>query len=455
VALSYLSFGINLGNVAVLRLLRLLRVFKLARSFPNLRAVVESLLAAFSSVGYVMILILIINYIFAILGMILFRKNDPQHWDSLAGAMMTVWQCETLDAWDDVLYANMYGCDRYGYFNIKGEPTMARSCNNPVALGWLAAAYFVILVVLGGLVLPTVLIGVISIEFEDSNHKIIHEMASEGMIKRIIQQASDWSTPHGHQLLPVEEIPLLRTVYDTLDVDGEDGLDKAEIVPFIKHITRVYVGDEMTEKDIDEMFDVIDVSGDGEVNFAEFLWFLVAVKRAKGKEHNLAPHRATVVLEGAATAISFEKSPKKPPKSVSFKGDHADEEAAPRKVRRDAETARRTLLSAQLRAEINAKKMELAALETDLVVEHVEDDDDGEGGDGEAGDGGDGGDSDDGDASGAANGDVDGETRIQTIPAGEAVDEQDGGMVKFDEMVDETRPADSTHANTSKVSPVV
>ena len=48
----------------------------------------------------VLIMILVINFIFAAIGMIAFKANDPQHFGNLVPALMSIWQIETLDAWE-------------------------------------------------------------------------------------------------------------------------------------------------------------------------------------------------------------------------------------------------------------------------------------------------------------------------------------------------------------------
>ena len=61
------------------------------------------------------------------------------------------------------------GCEEYpdGYpITNKGNP-----CKDPWKAGLLASAYFVTLVIIGGLVLPTVLIGIIAIAFEKASRK--------------------------------------------------------------------------------------------------------------------------------------------------------------------------------------------------------------------------------------------------------------------------------------------
>ena len=159
VLLSYGLLGLNTsgGGVRTLRLLRLLRIIKLLHSFPGLRSVSASLLLALKNVGFVMLMMLLVNFVFAVIGALLFGRNDKMHFSHVANAMATVWMIETLDSWEEVLYTNMYGCDQYGYYDLHGYATSARGCTDPQALGWAAAALALIIVIFGGMVLPTVL----------------------------------------------------------------------------------------------------------------------------------------------------------------------------------------------------------------------------------------------------------------------------------------------------------
>ena len=114
-SISWLGMIVPLGSTSFLRLLRLMRVVKLLHSFPALRSVTQSLLNAFENVGYVVLMIMIINFVFASIGMIFFRKNDPQNFGTFASSMMTIWRIETLDGWEDIMYTNVVGCDQFGY----------------------------------------------------------------------------------------------------------------------------------------------------------------------------------------------------------------------------------------------------------------------------------------------------------------------------------------------------
>jgi len=68
--------------VAMLRLLRILRILKLLKQFPGLRIVVESLLESIGSSSLASVLLFVFIYVYAIIGIILFAENDPQHFGS-------------------------------------------------------------------------------------------------------------------------------------------------------------------------------------------------------------------------------------------------------------------------------------------------------------------------------------------------------------------------------------
>ena len=105
---------------------------------------------------------------------------------SLQRAFMTVWLCETFDEWEEVLYINMYGCNEFGYDDHDGVPALAMRCDQDHAQGhgWVAFLFFVIVVTLTGFVMPTVMIGVISISFDASKKRVEEERELALMVSR-------------------------------------------------------------------------------------------------------------------------------------------------------------------------------------------------------------------------------------------------------------------------------
>ena len=252
----------------MLRLLRLLRVVRLLNSFPALQSVTSSLILAFSNVIYVMLMILIINFVFAVIAMLLFAKNDPQHFGRMSSALISIWMVETFDAWEELLYINMYGCTQYGYFDNKGFSTTKWACDDSKGYGWVAALYLVFVAVLGGLILPTVLIGVISVAFEESTHRIKEEKKQARDQEKVVDTALTWD-PH---FVTEEQLFDIQQVFNLINFEtSEDAiqtLEADELVPFLAFVCERYLMP-LPEKKLHSMFDIVDVSGDNEVQLVE------------------------------------------------------------------------------------------------------------------------------------------------------------------------------------------
>ena len=121
----------------VLRLGRTFRLLRLVSALPKLQLLVGALIKSLSSMGYVSLLLGLIFYIYAILGVHLFGAGDPFHFGSLSRALFTLFQTITLDDWKDL------------FLNAKGT--------SPA----IAAAYFVSFILLGTMIMLNLFIGII------------------------------------------------------------------------------------------------------------------------------------------------------------------------------------------------------------------------------------------------------------------------------------------------------
>ena len=160
----FLPFGGS--SVAVLRLLRLLRVLRLFKTLPKLQLLVNALMKTMTSMGYVSLLLFLLFYIYAVAGVTFFNSNDPIHFKDLQTAMLSLFRVVTLEDWTDIMYINMYGCDQYGYDNLKDL------CKNPNSSPLGAALFFVSFVLLGSMIILNLFVGVILTSMEEAKQSI-------------------------------------------------------------------------------------------------------------------------------------------------------------------------------------------------------------------------------------------------------------------------------------------
>lgn len=161
VAVCFLPIGG--AYIAVLRLARILRVFRLVSALPKLQILVGALLKSIPSMSYVGILLFLLFYIYAVIGTFMFGQNDPIHFGSLQVSMMTLFKTITLEGWIDFMNIQVYGSNLYGYENF---PETVRV---PSAHPFAAPIYFVSFILLGTMIMLNLFIGVIISGMEETN----------------------------------------------------------------------------------------------------------------------------------------------------------------------------------------------------------------------------------------------------------------------------------------------
>jgi voltage-gated sodium channel len=152
----------------LLMVLRMVLVLKLMKMHPYLRVSVQSFLASIGATGVIGCLMGIVFFFFAIVGVVLFKKNDPAHFQNLHIAMLTLFRVATLDDWVDVMNTNLYGCE---IFTDEAIPAKFRECDveaskHAASIGIVAVIYFLIFIIVGTFVMLNLFIGVIMIEME-------------------------------------------------------------------------------------------------------------------------------------------------------------------------------------------------------------------------------------------------------------------------------------------------
>ncbi len=87
------------GNFSILRAIRIIRALRLVSAVPSVRRVVGGLLSAIPSMGAVILLLLLVNYIFSVMGTKLFAEEFPRHFGTIGASFFTFFQIMTLEGW--------------------------------------------------------------------------------------------------------------------------------------------------------------------------------------------------------------------------------------------------------------------------------------------------------------------------------------------------------------------
>tara|TARA_B100001939_G_scaffold282775_1_gene251905 strand:- start:3124 stop:3843 length:720 start_codon:yes stop_codon:yes gene_type:complete len=90
-------------SVMVLRLLRLARLLRVISFIPELRFVIEALIESLKKSVYVLILIFILLYIYAVAGVILFETIEGGRFEELGEALLSLVQIMTLSSWESLM----------------------------------------------------------------------------------------------------------------------------------------------------------------------------------------------------------------------------------------------------------------------------------------------------------------------------------------------------------------
>ena len=168
------------STVAPFRLVRLLRAIRLLRTvrlFPNLAIIIETTVRSCSSVIYIGFFGSLVTYMYAIVGVATFGKNDPFYFGNLARAMMTLFRVISMDSWSAIMYYEIWGCGQPNYDGLGNSrgfgdyfAETGMECEYQPA-GGLAAMYFVTFMCLAAFLILNLLIGLVTTEMQDAKRE--------------------------------------------------------------------------------------------------------------------------------------------------------------------------------------------------------------------------------------------------------------------------------------------
>jgi len=145
----------------ILRILRVLRILRMITAFPKLRLLIGALLKSIPSMGYIILLIAILFYVYAIVGVFVFGSSDPMHFGDLHHTLVTLFKVLTLEGWTDIMNTHIYSPVSNG--------------NMQIISIW-PFLYFASFILIGAMIIMNLFIGVIMNSMQESQNEISLEI---------------------------------------------------------------------------------------------------------------------------------------------------------------------------------------------------------------------------------------------------------------------------------------
>jgi voltage-gated sodium channel len=94
-------------NATLLRIVRLLRVVRLVTVLPDLRILVRALVRSIPPILSLVVLTVMLMYVYAMVGWILFGDEDPENWGNIGEGLLSTFTMLTLEDWPALLEAGI------------------------------------------------------------------------------------------------------------------------------------------------------------------------------------------------------------------------------------------------------------------------------------------------------------------------------------------------------------
>jgi voltage-gated sodium channel len=146
---------------AAFRILRVLRILRMITFLPKLRLIIGALIKSIPSMGYIILLIAILFYVYAVVGVFIFGSSDPMHFGDLHHTLVTLFKVLTLEGWTDIMNPLIYGSASNG--------------NMQIISIW-PFLYFSSFILMGAMIIMNLFIGVIMNSMQESQNELSQEL---------------------------------------------------------------------------------------------------------------------------------------------------------------------------------------------------------------------------------------------------------------------------------------
>jgi len=187
----------------IFRILRALRVLRLVSGIKKLRQIVMAIIKSLPGVGWTFLLMILLYYVFAIVGIELFAHSFPDNFGDMFIAFKTLFELTTLEGWQDIV------------FPITDA--------NPTA--WI---YFLIFIVFSSFILLNVVIGIVIDTMDEMSQQDTEaeriEAVREAKAAATLAGISDEEYAQQQKLSLEDEIAALRRQMDKVQGMIEDAV---------------------------------------------------------------------------------------------------------------------------------------------------------------------------------------------------------------------------------------
>jgi voltage-gated sodium channel len=142
----FLPNEVQTKYLPLLRLVRILRLWRLAEKFPQLQTLVGAMIKSMPSIAYICMFLLLHFYVYAVAGNFMFAAADPERFGGLGNAMLTLFEVLTGNGFSTIMHDEMSAAEEHGY------PIIA------------VVLYFVSFFVIGATIILNLFVGAITAE---------------------------------------------------------------------------------------------------------------------------------------------------------------------------------------------------------------------------------------------------------------------------------------------------
>ena len=257
---AYLTVS-GTSTIVVLRLIRVLRMLKLAKEFEAFEVIITGAMKGLTAAIYILIIIGIVIFVYAVLAHIYLSENDPATWGLLHIGMLTLFQIATLDSWTNYAYTIIFGCEK------QPAPLMfdpSAQCTAPFPNLYGGLFFMGTFTFLSAYVLVALFIGAINIAMQEEQTLLNEDLILLKRVKRIQKERK----------LSAEAADRYLKVFQLLDITASNRIGKEELI-FGLQLAKE---DNLSDEAIDMLYDSIDLDGNGELDFAEFMVFMLDLR---------------------------------------------------------------------------------------------------------------------------------------------------------------------------------